>query len=422
MRSSSSENLVISGFNIARPSTQEFRITITASESLSSLQVSLSGPESATFTLTGFTETSTSGGDYTYETTYQISSPGEFEAILEQASDADGNTAGGGRTVRVSVDPVSEIWTYETGNTILSTPAWWDNKVYFGSYDNSVYALNASTGEEEWTFETDGEVGSSPIVTDGTVFIGSRDGRLYSLDADSGEQRWSFNANNDVYYFDKITSTIYTNGYSSGYGLFAVDVASGSEQWFYGTNSSITSVAAGGGSVYIQTFQDGVQAVDTMTGESEWSFSARGEQINLIDDTLYVGGYDNNLYAVDANDGTEQWRFEGIRYPYPTEVDDIVYAGGDNVYAIDSLSGDEIWVWEDADDAVYTTPVVTNDTVYVGSRDTHVYALSAEDGSEQWAFETGGQVDSGVTAVNDTLYVPCEDGNLYALGTPFSEL
>lgn len=115
-----------------------------------------------------------------------------------------------------------------------------------------------------------------------------------------------FNANTEVYYFDKITSNIYTNGYSSVYRVFAVDIASGSEQWFYGTSSDIISVAADGGSVYIQTFQGGVQAVDTTTAESEWSLNVRGEQINLIGDTLYVGGYDDNLYAVDANDGTEK--------------------------------------------------------------------------------------------------------------------
>lgn len=46
--------------------------------------------------------------------------------------------------------------------------------------------------------------------------------------------------------------------------------------------------------------------MDTTTAESEWSLNVRGEQINLIGDTLYVGGYDDNLYAVDANDGTEK--------------------------------------------------------------------------------------------------------------------
>ena len=48
-----------------------------------------------------------------------------------------------------------------------------DEVVYIGSYDDKVYALNASNGNEIWNFTTGGNVRSSPAVSNGVIYIGS---------------------------------------------------------------------------------------------------------------------------------------------------------------------------------------------------------------------------------------------------------
>jgi hypothetical protein len=53
--------------------------------------------------------------------------------------------------------------------------------VFVGSYDSSVYALNASTGVRIWSYKTDDYVSSSAAVVNGTVFIGSGDGAFYAF-------------------------------------------------------------------------------------------------------------------------------------------------------------------------------------------------------------------------------------------------
>jgi outer membrane protein assembly factor BamB len=60
--------------------------------------------------------------------------------------------------------------------------------MYVGSYDTSVYALNAATGAEIWQFPTEGWVVASPLVHDGVVYVGSNDGRFYAIDAVSGKE------------------------------------------------------------------------------------------------------------------------------------------------------------------------------------------------------------------------------------------
>lgn len=46
-------------------------------------------------------------------------------------------------------------------------------------------------GTEEWSFENGGLVDSSPTVVDGTVYVGSTDGTLYAVAATSGEEESS---------------------------------------------------------------------------------------------------------------------------------------------------------------------------------------------------------------------------------------
>jgi len=55
--------------------------------------------------------------------------------------------------------------------------------------------------------------------------------------------------------------------------------------------------------------------------------------------------------------------------------------------------------------------------ICVGSRDQHVYAL--KDGKKIWEFETGGMVTSSpCLGPDDTLYVGSHDKSVYALSRP----
>ena len=44
-----------------------------------------------------------------------------------------------------------------------------------------------------------------------------------------------------------------------------------------------------------------------------------------------------------------------------------------------------------------------------------VYAIDAADGSERWSFETGGSVECSPAVVNGTVYVGSRDTQIYAL-------
>jgi eukaryotic-like serine/threonine-protein kinase len=53
--------------------------------------------------------------------------------------------------------------------------------VYVGSGDNSLYAVDARTGNKLWSFATGAAIISSPAVANGVVYVGSYDGKLYAF-------------------------------------------------------------------------------------------------------------------------------------------------------------------------------------------------------------------------------------------------
>ncbi len=65
--------------------------------------------------------------------------------------------------------------------------------------------------------------------------------------------------------------------------------------------------------------------------------------------------------------------------------------------------------------AINSSPVIAGSMLYIGSRDSNVYALDVASGSVLWKFPTGSWVESSVAVVDNVVYVGSNDGRLYAL-------
>ena len=100
-----------------------------------------------------------------------------------------------------------------TGGPVPSTPALDGDRLFALSYDGRLYALDAHSGEVLWKFATEGERRfearglhgmqprtqtfadmydvflSSPLVVGGKVYFGSGDGHVYAVDAATGDRK-----------------------------------------------------------------------------------------------------------------------------------------------------------------------------------------------------------------------------------------
>ena len=53
------------------------------------------------------------------------------------------------------------------------------NRIFAGSSDGNIYALDFATGKQVWKFTAGAEVKASPAIAHGKLVIGTSDGAIY---------------------------------------------------------------------------------------------------------------------------------------------------------------------------------------------------------------------------------------------------
>lgn len=163
-------------------------------------------------------------------------------------------------------------------------------------------------------------------------------------------------------------------------------------------------------------------------------------------DTIFVGSMDGKLVALGATDGSlrgnpialvAQAQSSGFGciptagtsavavYGSPVVDGDLVYIGGYDgkvrAYLFESgyLRAEPRWISRQGDigGSIIGGLAVANGCLYFGASDGKVYALDAVDGHKLWTFETGGKIWSTPTVEGDTLFIGGFDRKLYALST-----
>lgn len=273
-----------------------------------------------------------------------------------------------------------------------SSPAVAGGKVYFGSGDGNVYAVDAQTGTLLWKFATKDVVHSSPAVVNNTVYIGSWDSYLYAIDADTGQEKWSFKSGEDNTIHNQVgfqsspavvDGTVYIGCRDAH--VYAIDAATGRKKWDYPTSKSwvIGTPAVRDGMVYVGTSDSSrFMALDAKTGRLRFDFKAGAYMFSsaaLAGSLAYVGDHNGRLYAIDAKSGKLAWEFQ----TEASKKDSMKVLNPDgtlNQDAFAPLFGDFEDMYIDSYrfisiGAIVSSPVVDKGTVYFGSMDGNLYAL-----------------------------------------------
>lgn len=274
----------------------------------------------------------------------------------------------------------------------ISSPAVANGKVYFGSGDGNVYAVDAQAGVALWKFATKDVVHASPAVANGLVYIGSWDSYLYALDADTGLEKWSFKSGEDNTIHNQVgfQSSPAVDGETVYVGcrdahVYALDAVTGRKKWDYPTNKSwvIGTPAVRDGVVYVGTSDSSrFMALDAGNGRLRWNFDAKSYMFSsaaLAAGLAYVGDHNGRLYAVDLMTGKLAWEFqtEGAKKdPFKALNPD----GSLNQTAFAPLFNDFEDMYLDLSrfasiGAIMSSPVVDHGVVYFGSMDGNLYAL-----------------------------------------------
>jgi outer membrane protein assembly factor BamB len=174
--------------------------------------------------------------------------------------------------------------------------------------------------------------------------------------------------------------------------------------------------------VYVGCLDYNVYAIDARTGEAVWVYHTGGPVFSgpsVDQGTVYVGSSDMTLYALDAQTGRPRWKqgVEGQIYCPPLVYQGVVCIGtfeGTTLHAFDAQTGQPKWTFE-MGQRLGSAMAAGEGTIFAGSYDRNLYALDPANGALKWQFRTHGLVDSCPAVKNGVVYVKTPDDSVYAL-------
>lgn len=304
-----------------------------------------------------------------------------------------------------SVDlPLKISWTYvlegKTNGFVDWGPVAADGIVYTGDGLNNILALNAATGELIWKKELISNIFSVSLSEDAKILYATTaittkpTATFYALDPKTGENLWD----------------------NMAHGQPAVGGIEGAP-------------AIAGGKIYAGYLQyeghGGLLALDGQTGKLLWHVEVARfspySSITYANGKLYVGFENKKLYCVDAKTGKNLWFKDTVELPYAAPVvwENKVYVGaGNTVYALDASTGQVMWEKAVEAQIGHSSISIFDKTLYVGSRESKVFALTAGEGTVVWIKDLQkGAIESSVIIdpKKKLLFVATQENKLLAL-------
>jgi polyvinyl alcohol dehydrogenase (cytochrome) len=205
-------------------------------------------------------------------------------------------------------------------------PTSYAGKLFVGSEDGTVYALDAATGCKWWTFRASDTVKTAISIGTGgnTAFFGDTNGYIYAVDANSGSQIWRVRPESHQ------TARITGSPLLVGNRLY-IPISSGEE----GASADPRYPCC--------TFRGSVVALDTVTGKQIWKTYTIDEPAKPTrkspQGVQYFGPAGAAVWSSPTADVKRRILYvaTGNNYSYPASD------SSDAVIAIDLNTGKKLW-------------------------------------------------------------------------------
>src|SRR3989441_2142454 len=238
-------------------------------------------------------------------------------------------------------------------------------------------------GQKVWAFKTGGAVESSPLVLEGKVFVGSSDATLYALEAASGKLLWKYETGEKI-----------LGGPNWVLGAPASLPASlphakdaGQAVGHPGDGGVGRDAGAPRTRILVGSYDFKLHCVEAATGKAAWTYES-GNYINgspaVADGQTVFGGCDALLHVISLADGQQVKEIEAGAYVAGSVAiaDHCAYFGHfDNAFqCVDLAKGTNLWTFTDRPFPYFSSPAIAKDRVVFGGRDKLVHCLKRVDG------------------------------------------
>jgi outer membrane protein assembly factor BamB len=328
------------------------------------------------------------------------------------------------------------LWTAPVTGDIheFPTPVVVNGIVYYpqDSSGDSLYALDAVTGEIIWKYWT-GYTDDAVTVCDGRVYTASDS--IWCLDALTGERIWAFGEADDAggtpIVADNSVFCAADFWVDDSLVVYRLDALSGEVEWSRGiTGVTVSCMGLWNNLLIVPTFSNiydypPLTALDIETGEVVWeNFDSFGGYWDsspvIVDDVVYITGYDCTPRAFDASSGDLIWE-TAIPWDFAPTMsyhDNCLYTA---YGCLDAANGGILW--QDQYAAQHGSSGIAGSVFYYGQTwpDTaSIICLNRDDGTEVWNYPTNSGpvgIVSSPSIVDGVMYIAGTDWNLYAFGT-----
>lgn len=319
------------------------------------------------------------------------------------------------------------LWTFATEKGWFeSTAAIVKDRVYIGSTDGNLYAVDFQSGKKLWAFETELGFTASPSVQDGRVFAGDVDGRFFCVRAEDGKELWRFDSDAEIDSSANFHRGRVLFGSQDGM-LYCLEAATGKLVWKFESEDQIRCfptivenrafVAGCDGSLHVVDLNQGKEIgsvpVEAPTGSTP----------AVLGDLLFVGTEGSTFFGIDWKTPQIVWRYNAERRQMPfrssaAATKNVVVVGSldKNVHAVDPATGKALWSFATRG-KIETSPVIVGQRVFVGSADGRLRALDLKTGREVWQYETGGSLIGSPAVAQGRIVIGNDEGTLFCFGS-----
>ena len=277
------------------------------------------------------------------------------------------------------------------------------DKLFLGTENGDLVALDAHTGELVWHVEVGNEVNADPAVGEGRVIVHTGGGQVISYNAENGEQQWQYEYQTPTLTLRGSSAPTIASGgviLGDGNGTASILIANNGQQaWTQnvGTPSGATELEAladidanpvvVGGVIYMIAYNGELVALELRSGEVRWKrdYSAF-ENLLVRGGRIYLTDHQSHVYGLDQDGGIELWSNNAMFGRKLTGA-----AWHDGFIVVDDFEGYLHWLnptngqiegrYEVGGDGIYAQPVVDGTTLYTQTRDGELVAIEINSGS-----------------------------------------
>lgn len=263
-------------------------------------------------------------------------------------------------------------WETDLRHPISASPIVEQGTVYIGAADKTLYALDAATGQQRWAFTTKDWIVAAVAYAGERIIVASQSSLLHVVGAQTGRQRFIYDTGmgrhigaspavaGDLVYFGSVGGRVWAvNWQTTTYPLERTLL-------FWQNN------------LYVW----GLLSNPPVQKGSVWSRRVRGDVRHppaIAHDTVYVNTSQRWVVALDATTGNERWQTNlGVDITAaPTVAGTTVLIGTNDgvVFGLQAQTGEILWEFKTAG-KITDSPVVAGNMMYVVSQDGTLYAVT----------------------------------------------